>query len=229
MNDQKKIGAHEANIRHYEDRYRSGYGLVYPDGHVIRFHRHILEYELGLGAGNILDYGCGTGTHLKYFETNGFTPFGCDISTTAIEQCKRLIPEYAENFHVVESVPDLLGNFDVDFDIVFSNQTLYFLNDAGIKDLVAQFHEMLRPGGIFFATMMATTNYFSRYTEPTTGDMSKVVLKGRLNQSAYVNFKDRDEVLELFKPFEKLHMGFYSHTIREQEGPTDHYIFVGRK
>ena len=229
MNDQTNIEEHEANIRHYEDRYKSGYGLVYPDGHVIRFHRHILEYELGLKSGKVLDYGCGTGSHLKYFEVNGFTPFGSDISPTAIEQCKQLMPEYEQNFHVTESVPNLRDYFDGGFDLVFSNQTLYFINDEGIKDLVAQFHEMLRPGGVFFATMMATSNYFSRYTESTSGDMSKVVLKGRLDQTAYVNFKDREQILDLFQPFEKLHLGSYAHTIREEEGPTDHFIFVGRK
>ena len=37
---------HEANISHYERRYREGYGLGYPGGHAIRFHRQILEYVL---------------------------------------------------------------------------------------------------------------------------------------------------------------------------------------
>ena len=33
----------------------------------------------------------------------------------------------------------------------------------------------------------------------------------------------------MFGAFEKLHMGFYGHTVREGEGPTDHNLFVGRK
>ena len=78
--------------------------------------------------------------------------------------------------------------------------------------------------------MMAPTNYFFQSVVSTSdGGLSKVVLKGRLNQTAYVNFKTRDQVLDLFRPFEKLHLGFYSHTIREDEGPTDHFIYVGRK
>ena len=92
--------------RYFEERYKAGYGLEYPDGHVIRFNRHILEWELGLRSGNILDYGCGNGSHLKYFETNGFTPYGCDVSSTAIERCKRLMPEYENNFHVVAGEHD---------------------------------------------------------------------------------------------------------------------------
>lgn len=215
--------------RYFEERYKVGYGLEYPDGHVIRFNRHILEWELGLRSGKILDYGCGNGSHLKYFETNGFTPYGCDVSSTAIERCKRLMPEYENNFHVVENVPCLRDYFDEEFDIAFSNQTLYFLNDDGIKNLVAQFHEMLRPGGIFFATMMAPTNYYARFAESTSGDMTKVVQKGRLNNTLYVNFKSKEEVVQMFGAFEKLHMGSYGHTIREGEGPTDHHLFVGRK
>ena len=221
---------HEANISHYERRYREGYGLVYPDGHVIRFHRHILEYELSMTGGNVLDYGCGTGSHLHYFENNGYTPYGCDISETAIEKCKSLLPRYAENFHVVPAVPRLRDNFSETFDLIFANQVLYFLNDEGICDLVAQFHEVAADGAVFFATMMAPTNYFFRnVVSASDGGLSKVVLKGRLNQTSYVNFKTQDQVLDLFRPFEKLHLGSYSHTIREDEGPTDHFIYVGRK
>ena len=224
------VREHDDNVSHYEQRYRDGYGLVYPDGHVIRFHRHILEYELSMTGGRVLDYGCGTGSHLRYFEDNGYTPYGCDISETAIEKCKRLLPRHMQNFHVIPPVPRLRDNFTETFDLIFANQVLYFLNDEGIRNLVAQFHEIAADGAVFFATMMAPTNYFYRNVTTTLDNgLSEVVLKGRLNQKAYVNFKTRDEVLDVFSPFQKLHLGSYSHTIREDEGPTDHFIYVGRK
>ena len=131
------LSEHDENARHYERRYRDGYGLVYPDGHVIRFHRHILEYELSMDGGKVLDYGCGTGSHLRYFEDNAYTPYGCDISAIAIESCRRLIPEHSQNFHVIPAVPRLRNYFAESFDLIMANQVLYFLDNDGIRDLVA--------------------------------------------------------------------------------------------
>ncbi|MGB0383243.1 MAG: class I SAM-dependent methyltransferase [Ardenticatenaceae bacterium] len=207
---------HGVNLT-YEARYKGGYGLMYPDGHVIRFHRHILEYELGMSTGKMLDYGCGNGTHLLYFNRHGFIPYGCDINKLAVGQCKQLLQNYSANLHQVPNVPQLSDYFEVDFDLVFSNQTLYFLNDADLSYLLAQFYKMLRDGGVFFATMMADTNYYSRFVVGTEGGLSKVVLRGRLNHTTYINFKTKDEVLKLFTEagFTKLHLGFYTSVIRE--------------
>ena len=222
---------YSVNRSTYETKYQEGYGLRYPDGHVIRFHRQILEYELGLESGKILDYGCGTGTHLHYFEQNGFVPYGCDISRRAIEQCKSLMPAYAENFHAIPNVPRLRDYFSVDFDIVFSNQVLYYLNDRDLQNLLLQLYEILKPGGVLFATMIAPTNYYSRFVNGNENGLSKVVLRGRLNETTFLNFKTKEEVLKLFTSagFTKLHLGFYGSVIREDEGPTDHHLFVGRK
>ena len=55
------------NAEDYEQRYRSGYGLQYPESHVIRVHKQILEWELGVRTGTAFDFGCGAGANLKYF------------------------------------------------------------------------------------------------------------------------------------------------------------------
>lgn len=223
--------AYEANTGTYDTKYQKGYGLVYPDGHVIRFHRHILEYEVGLRGGTMFDYGCGTGSHLHYFLQHGFTPYGCDVSPTAIERCKALMPAYTDHFHVVPSVPRLREYFPGNFDLMFSNQVLYFLNDRDMDAIISQLYDMLKPGGIIFATMIATTNYYTRFAQGTQDGLTKCVLRGRLNEVQCCNFKTREQVLELFTSFglTKLHLGHYGGVIREDEGPTDHWMFVGRK
>lgn len=139
------------------------------------------------------------------------------------------MPEFADNFHEIPSVPNLKEYFSEKFNVIFSNQVLYYLKDDDIHNLVKQFYDMLLPGCIFFATMIAPTNYYSNNVESKEGEMSKVVLKGRLNEVTYVNFKTKEELQDLFKPFKKLHIGMYSSTYFENEGPTDHYIFVGKK
>lgn len=219
------------NTQTHDTKYQTGYGLRYPDGHVIRFYHHILAYDGGVTSGAMLDYGCGNGSHLEYFRTKGFVPYGCDVSRVAIEQCKRLMPNDADHFHVIPNAPKLRDYFQVDCDLIFSNQVLYYLNDRDMQNVLAQLYDLCKPGGIIFATMIAPTNYYSRFVEGTEDGLSRVVLRGRLNETQFVNFKTRPQVLDLFTGagFTKLQLGFYGAIIREDEGPTDHHIFVGRK
>jgi len=223
------ISEYNATNSAYDKKYEKGYGLIYPDGHIIRINEHVLKYELGFTGGKILDFGCGVGQHLEYFERNGYTPFGCDIAENAIKQCKSRLPNYSENFHVTSNVPNLKNLFTEEFDVIFSNQVLYYLSDEDISNLVSQFYNMLKPGGVFFATMMAPGNYMFKNSESTENEFRKCTLKGRVNDTTYVNFKTKEEMLELFSTFKKIQVGFYTSILREQEGPTDHLIFVGKK
>ena len=123
----------------------------------------------------------------------------------------------------------LLIGFSESFDIIITNQVLYYLNDIDIKNLCGQFLDLLKPGGIFFATMMSTLCGHYKMVESTSGDMSKVVLKGRLNETTFVNFKTSEEILDIFKDFKRTHFGSYDFVLTEDVGHGHHYIFVGRK
>ena len=223
------IAEYEANTAAYDGKYERGYGLNYPDGHIIRINEHVLKYELGLTGGKILDFGCGVGQHLEYFEKNGYIPYGCDVVESAIKQCKARLPKYSENFHVNPSLPNLKDFFNEEFDVIYSNQVLYYLADKDINNLVLQFYNMLKPGGVFFATMISPKNGMFQHIEPSEGELSKVVLTGRYTDTTYCNFKTKEEMLKLFDIFKKIQVGYYTQLIREQEGPTDHLIFIGKK
>ena len=219
------------NAQDYERRYQEGYGLAYPESHIIRVNKHILEWELKMFGGRIFDFGCGSGAHLRYFAEHGYEPFGCDTSASAIEHCRRLMPQFAANFHVSEVNPELFAIADEgSIDVFLSNQVLYFLDDQGIRDVVRQAHVMLRPGGVFIATMMALTCWYARYAVGTQGDFKEVNLdtpreKGKL----LINFKEQSELADLFSPLRPLHLGKYGSHVRQEEGPTDHWLYVGVK
>ncbi|HYC56692.1 MAG TPA: class I SAM-dependent methyltransferase [Candidatus Binatia bacterium] len=219
------------NIDTYETKYKIGYGHEYPDGHVIRIHRHVLLHELGLKGGKILDYGCGTGVYLQYFAEHGFEPYGCDISAVAIEKCKARLPEHADRFHVIPSVPRLRDFFSEDFDFVFSNQTLYYLNDADMSNVLKQLYDVMKPGAVIYASMISPESYYTKRVEGTVNGLSKVVLRGRIEETTFINFKDRNQVAELFAShgFKKVQLGHYGYLIREDEGPRHHHFFVGVK
>jgi len=220
---------YDGNIDAYKKKFEEGYGVRYPDGHVIRLYHHVLAYDLNIKSGKVFDFGCGNGTHLKFFMDMGFIPYGCDIDKYAIQQAKELMPEYADNFFASESVPDLAPRGYKDFSMVFSNDVLYYLNDQDINHLVSQFYDMLQPGGVFYATMMSPKDWYFSRVESKMGDMSKVVLTGRLNETTYINFKTKEQVLDMFSPFKKLHMGEKCGCIREDEGFAHDWAFLGQK
>lgn len=215
----------------YEKKYQQGYGVVYPESHVIRAHRQVLEWELGVTSGNLFDFGCGSGAHVKYFADHGFVPYGCDTSQTAVDQCKRLLPRYADHFQVTPVRPDLAALFkSVPVRVFLTNQVLYYLNDADIRDIVAQAHRMVESRGVFVASMMSYDCWYARGITGQEGDFKKIELSSpRQTESMLVNLKHRDEIEPLFAPFRKLHLGSYGWHIREEEGPHDHWLYVGLK
>jgi len=215
----------------YENRYQTGYGHVYPESHIIRVHRQILQWELKLNTGKIFDFGCGSGANLKYFTENSFVPFGCDTSGTAIETCKKIMPDFANNFFVNDPIPKLKEQLqNQQFDIFLSNQVLYYFNDQNISEIIQQAFDLLNPDGVFIATMMANSCWYSRFINGEEGDFKIVEIETpREKNKSYINFKDREELEDLFQPFTKLHIGSYGSHIREEEGSTDHWLYVGIK
>lgn len=83
----------------YKCKYKSGYGVVYPEGHIIRFYERIVKYELGMSGGSMLDFGCGNGTHLCYFMSKGFKVIGIDIVEEAVNQANLSINSYENNLY----------------------------------------------------------------------------------------------------------------------------------
>jgi 2-polyprenyl-3-methyl-5-hydroxy-6-metoxy-1,4-benzoquinol methylase len=227
----KEINNYLQQALDYENRYKNGYGLTLPDGHVIRIYHQILKYELNIQGGDLLDFGCGNGVHAKWLADNGgFVPHGCDVSLSAINSAKEFIPEYKDNFYNSEMVPDLEKLFNKKFDFVFSNQVLYYLDRDELKQLMQSFYRILKPGGLFFASMMSNENYFyNNSSSIDNSDMRRVELRGRLNDVSFINFKSKEEMLNDFKMFRKLHCGYYDSLIREDEGSTKHWWFLGIK
>ena len=67
------------SLQTYINKYDKGYGLTFPDGHIVRFYERILRYKLGRKPGVMLDFGCGNGVHSAYFKSKGYEVFGLDI------------------------------------------------------------------------------------------------------------------------------------------------------
>jgi SAM-dependent methyltransferase len=219
------------NATQYEEKYQQGYGLVYPESHIIRVHRQILEWQLKMKGGRLFDFGCGSGSHLKYFADHGYVPYGCDTSRTAVDACKALMPKYADHFFTSEVMPDLPAKYaGQPFDVFLSNQVLYYLDDDGIRNIANQAYAILKPGGVFVVSMMPRSCWYASHVVGNKNGFDTVSLKSpRQTETMHINFKESSEWSTLFPKFKKLHLGSYGWHVREEEGEHVHWLFVGER
>tara|TARA_A100001011_G_scaffold400789_1_gene518861 strand:- start:9466 stop:10152 length:687 start_codon:yes stop_codon:yes gene_type:complete len=220
------------NTKAYEKKFSKGYGTMYPEGHVIRFLYKFLNYEFKLFKGNLLDFGCGNGTHTNYFQSKGFNSFGFDGNEEAIKYAKKRYPEHCENFKTHNALNSILNLFpDFKFNVVVSNQVLYYLDDDNLNNRLIEINELLEEGGYVFFTMMGKSNSNYSSSIPINKDnqeLRSLTFEGRLNETKIINFiNDEEHLKSKFKIFQPIFTGYYDCTDRSGSGL--HYQFIGRK
>lgn len=225
--------ATEISKRAYIDKYGEGYGLMYPDGHVIRLYEKFMKYELGIDGSRgekLLDFGCGNGVHSEYFASKGFEVYGVDVVPQAIEHAKKRLPKYEKNFVLIEPNQDIKELFDTTFDVLFANQSLYYLSNTNLARTLQQMESALNPGGVVYFTMIGTQNYYYKqsYEREFMDGLREVVLTGRLNDTTYIHFTtDEEDLKKKFRMFKPYFISYYDTAAREGSG--FHYQFIGLK
>lgn len=223
----------------YEKKYAIGYGVRYPEGHVIRFYERTLKTEKGITKGRALDFGCGNGVHSHYLASKGFEVFGCDVAEKAIEEARSICDAHKikpSNFHLITPGQDLRDIFDEEsFDVILANQSLYYLDNESLSECVGQLYSLTRPGGMCLFTMMSEKNaYYGMIKERYDNGLSRVVLNNRLKEETIVNFTlSVDQLIKRFEPFKVVHVGQYEPFTyldrNDEDGCSHHYMFIGEK
>lgn len=217
------------NLETYEKKYKNGYGIQFPEGHIIRIYNNIIKgyFNKGNKGLKLLDFGCGNGIHSKFFSDKGFKPYGVDISEDAIQLAKMNNSRYEHNFMVIKD--NDINCFNEKFDFILANQSLYYLNNMDLNKVIKQFDDLLEDNGIVVFTMMSQNNYYYNCIEERLDNgLSKVVLTGRLNEMSYINFtKDFEELKKKFLLFRPIFCGIYDMTMIE--GSSEHLYFIGKK
>ena len=227
----------DSNENYFAHQYAAGYGVVYPESHVVRLYHAVLKNRFGPDRREpaaLLDFGCGSGAHALFFQMHGFDVHGVDIDSRAIERCREKMPDQAAKFRTIGPKPDGRPYFDASFDVVFSNQALYYLDRDDLDLALEVLHRQLKPGGIFFATMMSSQHDYFGLSTPRDLGLRRVERPTALSNTApasfEINFMESEEQLvNTFRLFKRLHVGYYDAVIREDLGNSHHYIFVGTR
>jgi len=141
---------------------------------------------------SILDAGCGTGGLLVFLRQHGYSLLrGFDLSETAVK-CS-----LGHGFDVSQmDIADFAGHFQGEhFDVIVSNDTLYYLNDTSRRYFFENCYTLLNPGGLVI-TNLPELNSFAGIHDLAVG------IKNRFTQS------DLSRMIDSVQ-FEVLNMAFW--------------------
>lgn len=96
----------------------------------------------------VLDIGCGNGNISRALGSIGYLVTGVDIDETSVETAKSLNTFSNVNFKVYDANAFALGD---EFDAIVCSEVLEHLTTP--EDLVASIYRILKPGGVFVATV----------------------------------------------------------------------------
>ena len=105
--------------------------------------------DIDLAGTRVLDAGCNRGGFLRLLvDAAGIAEgYGYDPASGAINDARRLAGDMPLSFEIADTVPDGW----CDFDVAFSHEVLYLLED--LMAHAASLFEALRPRGTYFAVM----------------------------------------------------------------------------
>jgi len=204
---------------------------------LFRFYGRILKFDYGIDGSKherLMDFGCGQGGALNYFDKLGFNCFGVDISANAIEVAKKNIPHIPKNqLVVINPKPDENKIFfGGGLDIVISIQTLDFLSNSDFNKAIKSIYNSMKPGAKIYASYNGWSNYLRKHGKYVGDGLWDVKFKTKGNRYTYDTFlnfaKDKKEMKKKFSLFKPVYLDYYDASYRE-EGSEFRYTFFGIK
>jgi cyclopropane fatty-acyl-phospholipid synthase-like methyltransferase len=201
---------------------------------MFRFYGRILRFDYGIDGSKherLLDFGCGQGGALRFFDRKGFNVHGVDIAEKDLEVARQIMAHRREQFMLVSPTPNPdAALFGGNFDIVISMQTLNFLSNTDCAKAIRCLYKNMKPGALIYASIDGFSHYYRQHAKAAEDGLWHVRLKtSRLDYDHYQIFvKDQNEMKERFKDFKPIYLDYYDSSFRH-EGSEFRYTFFGQK
>lgn len=124
-----------------------------PTKHTLSLIKYIKKED------KILEIGCGSGRDLLFLKSKGFDIKGIDISKEALNKLKDKAKKANLKVDVEYSDIESLPFKDNSFDVVYSINTLHFVN---IPKAIEEIHRVIKKQGIVYWSIILKTKYLER-------------------------------------------------------------------
>lgn len=223
-------------LQHNYDFWQRGYDAENVESWVFRPYGRIFKSQFNITGSKrekMLDFGCGQGASLQFFDRKGFDVYGVDISKIDIDRCRAKMQHIADHFIVVDPKPKREIFFGGNFDLIISIQTLYYLSDTDLNNCLESLYNQMKNNALIYVSMMGEQcdQFFKHSVEIEDGMREINFTTDRLSVSnCFINFTESEEdLLSKFSMFKKIHTGYYSCKYRDDEECDFHYTFIGQK
>ncbi len=209
--------------------WQKGYNAPNVESFIFRFYGFYLKERQNL---KLIDFGCGQGAAVNFFNNSKINSIGVDISKKDIKNAKNKYPKYKNKFICINSYEDLdvKKNYNK-FDVVVASQSLYYLSNSDFKKLIIILHKILKKDGIIFASMISHKSTLYKNSKKFKNGL-RIVTKDNKRKfpKHYINFtKDYSSTLHKFSKFKKIDLGYYSVCFDRRNDGNHHYVFIGKK
>jgi hypothetical protein len=110
----------ETSSRYWEDRYRTGGNSGYGSyGNLGEYKGAIInEFIKNIKIETVVEFGCGDGNQLKYFDFKSY--LGYDVSKTAVKICKRLYRyDKTKTFRLLDCYVPFKADLTLSLDVIY--------------------------------------------------------------------------------------------------------------
>jgi len=204
----------------------------YPPEELIRFVARNFYSVRDRNSVKMIELGCGPGANIWYLAREGFAAYGIDGSDAAIAQAERRL--HGEKLSAdlrVGDITALTGHYGQrpQFDAVIDVCCIQHNRSVDIRRIFDQINLILRPGGKFFAMLVAEGSYGSGTGKEIEPGTRVGITAGPLENMGQSHFFTISEVGSLFKSFEDLKIEYSLRSLNEMKEIYKHWVVTATK
>ena len=182
--------------------------LFYPNEEIIKFiNKYHKKYDPFAKKSKLspkaLDFGFGSGRHIKYLVDNGFFGYGIDISN----QAKKLANKFLnlnkikkKNFKLIINKKDNIINIPSNhIDICISHGTLDSMTLNNAKIVSNEIYKVLKKGSFFYCDLISTE--VARVGKKFRGSENQIIVNEDHEKGTIQSFFNVKSIKELFHQF----------------------------
>jgi SAM-dependent methyltransferase len=162
-------------------------------------------------ASRVLDLGSGSGRHVVFLASNGFSVFGIDGSPRGMEMARQWLQEEGLSADLrIGDITQTLPYEDDFFDAVFSIQVIHHARIATIQEIIREIERVLKKEGLIFISVPKLKSQGKEFKEVEPNTL--IPLDGREEGLPHHYFTP-EELQESFKNFRitGLHLDRFNH------------------